>query len=488
MKKSLATLSACLLLLGGCKIVITTPEGGSVVTESGAYRCAAGETCEIDVIDLFFQENFVARAEPGYYFAGWRKQDRGLCGGSQNSCNLLTAGFEGNAGLTSLLYSDEVFFLEPLFEFAPDANDYYALQSLLSREEHRCLEGNQLDPANTLGGYSFMDTCQDVSGQAWKFIPLDDRGHPGYFQLTTSAQEDANLCLEGYFYEPETGEGSGAYMADCGDSGTLYTGQMWRLIPTGNGLFALQSRFREEADECLESNLPTAGASLDGVAFMTSCGGFTGQRWTFTAFDADRDGIAFADDNCPDIANPDQADDDGDGIGNACTVFEPQADSYYKLQSLLGEEEGTCLEANQRVEGADLGGYSFMAPCGNFTGQAWKFLSLSDRGYPNYYQLTSEGQEDEGLCLESGAFDAGSGEGEGSFMADCSGDTLFTGQMWRVIPDGTGFFYLQSKFREAADQCLESNRVSAEATLEGVAFMSRCDAVTGQRWQFIPDN
>jgi hypothetical protein len=34
--------------------------------------------------------------------------------------------------------------------------------------------------------------------------------------------------------------------------------------------------------------------------------------------DADRDGIPDQSDNCPGVANPDQADTDGDGVGNAC--------------------------------------------------------------------------------------------------------------------------------------------------------------------------
>src|SRR5215204_5434231 len=42
---------------------------------------------------------------------------------------------------------------------------------------------------------------------------------------------------------------------------------------------------------------------------------------TLLALDADGDYIPDAFDNCPDVQNPDQADADGDGIGDACPVF-----------------------------------------------------------------------------------------------------------------------------------------------------------------------
>jgi uncharacterized protein YceK len=56
------------LLLSGCKVVMTLPEGGRIASDSGAYHCAAGETCEIDVLDLFFRETFTALPEEGQLF------------------------------------------------------------------------------------------------------------------------------------------------------------------------------------------------------------------------------------------------------------------------------------------------------------------------------------------------------------------------------------------------------------------------------------
>lgn len=37
--------------------------------------------------------------------------------------------------------------------------------------------------------------------------------------------------------------------------------------------------------------------------------------------DDDGDGIPDVEDNCPHVFNPDQADGDGDGIGDGCTMF-----------------------------------------------------------------------------------------------------------------------------------------------------------------------
>ncbi len=110
------------LLLAGCKIEISVPQGGTVVTSSGAYSCFAGQTCVISVDDIHFDETFSVTPDPGFAFVGWKQRDRGLCGGSSDPCRLYTSAFENQPNLMAVLESDEVFYLEPVFEPAPAKN------------------------------------------------------------------------------------------------------------------------------------------------------------------------------------------------------------------------------------------------------------------------------------------------------------------------------------------------------------------------------
>lgn len=107
--------AAAVLALAGCKIEIRVPQGGRVVSSDGAYICEAGQTCVIDVVDLFFDETFVAEPAEGYYFSRWRERDGYLCNGETGPCRLATAEFEGNPALQAFLESDETFTLEPRF-------------------------------------------------------------------------------------------------------------------------------------------------------------------------------------------------------------------------------------------------------------------------------------------------------------------------------------------------------------------------------------
>jgi len=103
------------LALPGCKLEIRVPDGGTVVSSDGAYICEAGQTCVIDVVDIFFDETFIAEPAPGYSFTGWRKKDRYLCGGEITPCRVSTTDLEGNPVPQSMLESDETAFLQPRF-------------------------------------------------------------------------------------------------------------------------------------------------------------------------------------------------------------------------------------------------------------------------------------------------------------------------------------------------------------------------------------
>lgn len=112
-KKLLAL--AALIVVTSCKVEITVPEGGAVTTEVNAYRVKALETDSIDVNDTSFHETFVAEPADGYLFAGWKKQERGLCGGSLAPCELYTSWMAGYNSLMAILESDEYFYLTPSF-------------------------------------------------------------------------------------------------------------------------------------------------------------------------------------------------------------------------------------------------------------------------------------------------------------------------------------------------------------------------------------
>ncbi len=110
------SLAIALVSLYACKVEVVVPEGGSVRTESGSLVCLSGQTCQVEVSDLFFDENFTATPGPGYRFGAWKNRDRGFFGGKETATvRLYTSPLEGIDLLMSILESDQVFFLEPVF-------------------------------------------------------------------------------------------------------------------------------------------------------------------------------------------------------------------------------------------------------------------------------------------------------------------------------------------------------------------------------------
>lgn len=112
------------ILLTSCKIKIVVPEGGSVVNASGGFSCASGVTCEVDVVDFFFDQTAIAKPGAGYRFKAWKKGGRRFCGGYTKPCRIYTVGLNSNDALAEIMIkffeSDEVFYLQPIFEKAAD--------------------------------------------------------------------------------------------------------------------------------------------------------------------------------------------------------------------------------------------------------------------------------------------------------------------------------------------------------------------------------
>jgi hypothetical protein len=87
----------------------------------------------------------------------------------------------------------------------------------------------------------------------------------------------------------------------------------------------------------------------------------------------------------------------------------------------------------------------------------------------------------DGECLEGNQADS-TVKGGAAFMDKCQN---VSGQLWNIIPEGEGTYRLKTVFR-GAGECLEGNQ--AGSTVEGgAAFMDKCQNVSGQLWNIIPE-
>ena len=159
-------------------------------------------------------------------------------------------------------------------------------------------------------------------------------------------------------------------------------------------------------------------------------------------------------------------------IVSAVQGFTPDPNSIYVLKTSF-QGPGKCLEGNRFATRSTLGGAAFMAPCTRpATGQLWKFVPQSN----GYYKMKTVFQGD-GKCLEGNRFAATSTLRGAAFMDNCQN---VSGQLWKIVDRGNGYFTLTTMFRESSGECLEGNRFAPTSTLEGAAFMSTCRPFTGQ--------
>lgn len=144
----------------------------------------------------------------------------------------------------------------------------YTLQTMFLESRNLCLEGNDPD-SESVGGAAFMADCSSpATGQIWKLVPAGD----GYYTLQTLFLEERNMCLEG----AGGPDGGPAFMHDCSQPAT---GQLWKLVPASDGYYTLWNVNLDPQTMCLEGNDPDS-EFMSGAAFMNDCSTPTsGQLW-----------------------------------------------------------------------------------------------------------------------------------------------------------------------------------------------------------------
>jgi len=157
----------------------------------------------------------------------------------------------------------------PYTEIAPQDEEYFALTTAFVECEKLFLESNKVAPGADLGGASFMkqraSTNTFFSGQHWKMVPAGN----GYFALTTAFVESEGLFLEGNKVAPGADLDGASFMKQRASTNTFFSGQYWKMVPAGDGYFALTTAFVENEGLYLEGNKVGPGAFLGGAAFMS---------------------------------------------------------------------------------------------------------------------------------------------------------------------------------------------------------------------------
>jgi hypothetical protein len=198
---AVAAISTCLALVG-CKIEITTPEGGKVISKSGNYQCPPSETCTIDIYDIFFNEEFKGVANDGFEFLTWRKGGYYLCGGKSDRCPIDSSLAQLHPNFMDLLESDGKFYLEPIFrEHGRDrlplsgpkynSEDVYAYEATWPRTQI-------FDP------YLWEKACRIPYLSKSEFMIIKEIEWWGYYDLGDLPENTDKLVFDIIFYAAKT--------------------------------------------------------------------------------------------------------------------------------------------------------------------------------------------------------------------------------------------------------------------------------------------
>lgn len=264
----LLSLSVGTLFFAGCKIQINVSEGGNVTTSSGAYECHSGQTCTIDINDLFFDEEFIAEPTEGFQFVKWKKVERGLCAGKNIPCRIVSDWARLHQFFMAILESDNIFYLEPEF-------DVYGSRVLTERVSDIVPGTGSGEPWNLIDvNDSLLFTAlADGKSAIWKsegtnegtvilkeFAPDEWGGDPGAFSVA-----NGQLFFRGTDYQ----HGTELWVTDGTAAGTVMTRDIWE--GPDRGLLSVPTPFKNGV-------LFIADDGLSGPQFWVSDGTETATR------------------------------------------------------------------------------------------------------------------------------------------------------------------------------------------------------------------
>ena len=104
--------------------------------------------------------------------------------------------------------------------------------------------------------------------------------------------------------------------------------------------------------------------------------------------DADNDGVPDISDNCRFDFNPDQADTDGDGLGDACDPLPPANDFFANAQTLVISNLPSTIAQSTRAASLELGEFNHCFT--NFGNTVWYRIELAP-GVPGALEINSFG-------------------------------------------------------------------------------------------------
>lgn len=130
------------LLISSCRLQVSAPIGGEVLSGDGQVFCNQEQQCKLDIYDTNFSERFYANTAFGYQFDGWSSKSKHFCGNSLRACVLTTRDFDKTPLLSEILKSHKLFYLSPVF----NALDAFQIIGTISTPPVITLDSDVNDP------------------------------------------------------------------------------------------------------------------------------------------------------------------------------------------------------------------------------------------------------------------------------------------------------------------------------------------------------